>query len=360
MPDSASASPFGYAADSPLDRTDPTGHYVTAYSGPLTPAQQRAEAAQQKASISAAANAGARQAAAAARTAPLDAHQLHLLHLARLAATGQAAKAAPTVKPPTLAQLHQNNDNRQPDDPSAFTPCPALGNSCLALTHENNQNRQDAEWYGPVTRQTGSPGRDTLAPPTKSAPAKHATPVDSPRPPSGGNPLSGVKSLIGAGATALLSGIVGGGASISEAEINALLGTSGTEGLAKLQSAIGDLANMSPSDLAQFLKPKEVAAVQKIGAVWFARVVYGHAAERAVAAALTDVPEIVHLGNSQVFKRVADFYVIGENAAIPFDLTGPSASAVGDHLKRWFVGSASQVLTYARPADTFLKSMFGI
>ena len=74
------ASPFGYAADNPLDRTDPTGHYVTAYSGPLTPAQQRPEAAQQKASISAAANAGARQAAAAARTAPLDAHQLHLLH----------------------------------------------------------------------------------------------------------------------------------------------------------------------------------------------------------------------------------------------------------------------------------------
>ena len=98
MPDSASASPFGYAADSPLDRTDPTGHYVTAYSGPLTPAQQRQEARIQKASISAAANAGARQ-AAAARTAPLDAHQLHLLHLAHLTAAGQSAKAAPVKKP---------------------------------------------------------------------------------------------------------------------------------------------------------------------------------------------------------------------------------------------------------------------
>ena len=98
VPDSASASPFGYAADSPLDRTDPTGHYVTAYSGPLTPAEVQQEARIQKASITAAANAGARQ-AAAARTAVLDAHQLHLLHLAHLAAAGQSAKAAPVKKP---------------------------------------------------------------------------------------------------------------------------------------------------------------------------------------------------------------------------------------------------------------------
>ncbi|MGH3252502.1 MAG: RHS repeat-associated core domain-containing protein, partial [Trebonia sp.] len=104
VPDSASASPFGYAADSPLDLADPTGHYVTAYSGPLTTAQQRQEAAQQEASISAAAASGARQAAAAAKAAPLDAHQLHLAYLARLAALGLApAKAAPVKKPAAAA-----------------------------------------------------------------------------------------------------------------------------------------------------------------------------------------------------------------------------------------------------------------
>jgi hypothetical protein len=87
---------------------------------------------------------------------------------------------------------------------------------------------------------------------------------------------------------------------------------------------------------------------------------YGTAAERAVADAVANVPEIMHLGNSQVAKSVADFYVIGENAAIPFDLTGPSVSSVASHMKRWFVGSASQVLTYARPSSSFLKSIFGI
>ena len=52
VPDSASASPFGYAADNPLGFTDPTGHTA------------------------------------------LDAHQLHLLHLAHVAAVAHAAHVA--------------------------------------------------------------------------------------------------------------------------------------------------------------------------------------------------------------------------------------------------------------------------
>ena len=52
VPDSASASPFGYAADNPLGLTDPTGHTV------------------------------------------LDAHQLHLAHLAHVAAVAHAAHVA--------------------------------------------------------------------------------------------------------------------------------------------------------------------------------------------------------------------------------------------------------------------------
>jgi hypothetical protein len=87
---------------------------------------------------------------------------------------------------------------------------------------------------------------------------------------------------------------------------------------------------------------------------------YGTAAERAVADAVANVPEIIHLGNSQVAKSVPDFYIIGESAAIPFDLTGPSVSSVASHVKRWFVGSAKQILTYARPSISTLKSMFGI
>ena len=61
-----------------------------------------------------------------------------------------------------------------------------------------------------------------------------------------------------------------------------------------------------------------------------------------------------------VSKSVPDFYVIGENAAIPFDLTGPSASSIGSHMNRWFVGSSSQILTYARPSISFLKDLFGL
>jgi RHS repeat-associated protein len=66
VPDSASASPFGYAADNPLGATDPTGHQVDPP-----------------------------QSAATAKALAADAHAAHLAHLAHLAVL---AKQAPAVK----------------------------------------------------------------------------------------------------------------------------------------------------------------------------------------------------------------------------------------------------------------------
>ena len=96
VPDSASASPFGYAADNPLGLTDPTGHMV------LNPDGSDDAAANQKAAN----NYRTSQAkAAAAKAATPDAHQLHVEHLAHLAATGTPAKPAarPAVSKPAAA-----------------------------------------------------------------------------------------------------------------------------------------------------------------------------------------------------------------------------------------------------------------
>jgi RHS repeat-associated protein len=95
VPNSASASPFGYAADNPLDLTDPSGHMATS----LAQAQAIAKAA--SAAQRAAAAASAAKAAAAARAAAA-AHAAHLAHLAHLAAAKPAVKkpATPaTTKP---------------------------------------------------------------------------------------------------------------------------------------------------------------------------------------------------------------------------------------------------------------------
>ena len=66
VPDSASASPFGYAADNPLGATDPTGHQVDPP-----------------------------ESAATAKALAAEAHAAHLAHLAHLAVL---AKQAPAVK----------------------------------------------------------------------------------------------------------------------------------------------------------------------------------------------------------------------------------------------------------------------
>ena len=264
VPDSASASPFGYAADNPLGPHRPHRPLCHRLQRPADPGRGPAGGPYPESEHQRRRQRGARQAAAAARTARWTPTSSTCSHLARLATAGQARQGGPHRQPHPRPAPPEQRTTASPTDPSAFTPCPALGNSCLALTHENNQNRQARRMRtGPSPFKPAAPAETPSPRPPRSAPAKHVTPVDSPRPPSGGNPLSGVKSLIGAGATALLSGIVGGGASISEAEINALLGTSGTEALAKLHSAIGDLANKSPSELEKFLNPEEIAAVQK-------------------------------------------------------------------------------------------------
>jgi RHS repeat-associated protein len=90
VPDSASASPFGYAADNPLGATDPTGHMaVVDINGAMIPVS---EAAAYEASL----KANAAKAAAAAHAA----HLAHLAHLAVLAKQAAAAKAA-AAKIPT-------------------------------------------------------------------------------------------------------------------------------------------------------------------------------------------------------------------------------------------------------------------
>jgi RHS repeat-associated protein len=185
VPDSASASPFGYAADNPLDLTDPSGHTA------------------------------------------LDAHQLHLLHVAHVAAVAHAAHVAHVEHVEHVAYVAYQAQAvayaaqaQQWTSSASNYPSYNWGQG-PEVVPATSSNYPSYNWgQGPEVVPAG-PVKGA----SKPAPAKPTKPVDSPIPPRSGNPLSGLKSLIGAGATAfsLLTGTVGSGASSSEGEVNALV-----------------------------------------------------------------------------------------------------------------------------------------
>lgn len=127
VPDSASASPFGYAADNPLGVTDPTGHYATPPPGDPNYAKDqvailRAEAAAQKAALArqiaaeraAAARAAAQRAAAARDAAAKRAAAAKTAAARKAAAAAAAAKArakAAAVRRPTTTTTTRPQDN---------------------------------------------------------------------------------------------------------------------------------------------------------------------------------------------------------------------------------------------------------
>ncbi len=84
VPDSASASPFGYAADNPLGITDPTGHRPIDDSGNTDKGWLAAQVT------------AAKKAATTAASAAHAAHLAHLAHLAVVAKTAPVAAKIPT------------------------------------------------------------------------------------------------------------------------------------------------------------------------------------------------------------------------------------------------------------------------
>ena len=150
VPDSASASPFGYAADNPLTLTDPTGHSA------------------------------------------LDAHQLHEAHLAHLANVAQQAAAAkPVTKPAAPAPNHTSprfaGVDTGPVFPAAAKPAPAnpLAECGYILTLKGCAGQLRSRSFieaSPTQRTTDYNASKTLtAEANKAAVKKPAAPAAKPK-----------------------------------------------------------------------------------------------------------------------------------------------------------------------------------
>jgi RHS repeat-associated protein len=157
VPDSASASPFGYAADNPLGAVDPTGHTTldahqlhvlhlahvaavaaaTAHAAHVAHVEHVAHVAAQaaQATHTSASRSSSTPSASRSSSTPADAHVLHLEHVAHLAAVAQAAQRA------AVAQAAQATHLPTPG-PSASTPVDAHILHLEHLAHVAAQNQQ--------------------------------------------------------------------------------------------------------------------------------------------------------------------------------------------------------------------------
>jgi RHS repeat-associated protein len=170
VPDSASASPFGYAADNPLGIADPSGHMPVVPPGdPNSQSDQKAllaqYAAQQKATAAARAKAVAAQAKAVAAQAAAAKKAAQQAAAKKAAQQAQAKKVAATVKASCGAFL-------------SFAGCAQTLRGATVLAPTPAQRAADTTAAKVETAQA-TKAAAVSRPPVKKPAAKTAAPVDS-------------------------------------------------------------------------------------------------------------------------------------------------------------------------------------
>ncbi|MGW2251393.1 RICIN domain-containing protein [Kitasatospora sp. NPDC001660] len=137
-----------------------------------------------------------------------------------------------------------------------------------------------------------------------------------------------------------------------------LLGVSGRASYTRLQAALSRATSRTAAEVRASLSPDQLARGKELP--FLRRMFYGSSVESAVAAdpAILADANITHLGNSMNGQEVADFNITVSGNVFSVDITGPSRTAWVDHLKRPYISSPYQIMTYDSPTDEFLAEVF--
>ncbi|MFD5489068.1 MULTISPECIES: polymorphic toxin-type HINT domain-containing protein [Streptomyces] len=136
------------------------------------------------------------------------------------------------------------------------------------------------------------------------------------------------------------------------------LGVSAKASFSRLQAAVARAGSRSAAEVRASLSPGQIAAGQS--KPFLQRMLYGSSAESAAAAdaAIIGDANISHLGNSMPGQSVPDFHIEVGGNTFGVDLTGPSRTAISEHMGRSHITSRHQTMTYDSPSDEFLAEVF--
>jgi hypothetical protein len=136
------------------------------------------------------------------------------------------------------------------------------------------------------------------------------------------------------------------------------LGPEGEAAYDTIKGAIDRAAGRSAAEVRSTLSPEQIRAGQE--KPYLQRMFYGSDVENAVAndPAVLANRAITHQGTQNTGQVVQDFTISANGKTFHVDVTGPSESALRDHLGRPYITDPSQVLTYPAPSNQFLKDLF--
>ncbi|MBB4690108.1 LamG-like jellyroll fold domain-containing protein [Paractinoplanes abujensis] len=142
------------------------------------------------------------------------------------------------------------------------------------------------------------------------------------------------------------------------------LGVSGKASFARIQAAVADIENWDVAQLLPYFTDGQLREGKKNAGKW--RMFYGIAFESALAAhpLVANDPNITHLGNSRLGKRVPDFVIAVGSQSLNLDITGPAESTMRQHLNAVddngsrLYGGRRQILTYRSPSNSLLAEIF--
>ncbi|WP_030655266.1 MULTISPECIES: ricin-type beta-trefoil lectin domain protein [Streptomyces] len=136
------------------------------------------------------------------------------------------------------------------------------------------------------------------------------------------------------------------------------LGVSAKASFSRLQAAVARAGSRSAAEVRASLSPGQIAAGQS--KPFLQRMLYGSSVESAAAAdaAIIGDANISHLGNSMPGQSVPDFHIEVGGNTFGVDLTGPSRTAISEHMGRSYITSRHQTMTYDSPSDEFLAEVF--
>ncbi|WP_228039807.1 golvesin C-terminal-like domain-containing protein [Streptomyces chromofuscus] len=127
----------------------------------------------------------------------------------------------------------------------------------------------------------------------------------------------------------------------------------------RLKDAVAQAAARPASAVKTSLSPAQIAAGKKLP--FLKRMFIGSDIEKAAAnnpAVFAD-PNIRHMGTSAPGQSVPDFTIQDGTDVVNIDVTGGSATAIADHLRRDYIDSRGQILDYPTVADSYVDDIFG-